>query len=94
MNNTLYNFINNHQLRLANIFYSNRHTKGEGALFIDVNITKNNVDVKFLEKKNIPEDVLPLFSKYIRDPINFNLRFIFLDISKLISWNSFSPFLR
>lgn len=67
MNNTLYNFINNHQLRLANIFYSNRHAIGEGALFIDVNTAKNNVDVKFLEKKNIPEDVLPLFSKYIKN---------------------------
>lgn len=67
MNNTLYNFINNHQLRLANIFYSNRHAIGEGALFIDVNTVKNNVDVKFLEKKNIPEDVLPLFSKYTKN---------------------------
>ena len=67
MNNILYNFINNHQLKLTNIFYSNRHAKGEGALYIDVNTVKNNVDVKFLEKKDIPEDVLPLFSKYIKN---------------------------
>jgi len=64
MNNTLYNFINAHQFQLTNIFYSNRHTKGEGALYVDVNPAENKVDVKFLEKKDIPQDVEDLFNKY------------------------------